>query len=80
MLLCTLTFHTATLTGADTEDSMQTAGMPGPFVQRGSQPKAFVRRPRETWEKDFSLEINTKLSKRKECATGGPMEPGGTVQ
>jgi hypothetical protein len=26
------------------------------------------------------LEINTKLSKRKECATGGPMEPGGTVQ
>lgn len=53
--------------------------MPGPFVLRESQPKAFSLRPRETWEKDFSLEINTRLAKRKECATNG-QNKSGTVQ
>lgn len=41
--------------------------MPGPFVQRGPQPRAFALRPRETWEREHSLEINTRLAKRVEC-------------
>lgn len=41
--------------------------MPGPFVQRGPQPRALAVRPRETWERESSLETNTRLAKRMEC-------------
>lgn len=41
--------------------------MPGPFVQHGPQPRALAVRPRETWERERSLETNTRSAKRMEC-------------